>query len=436
MSGAEEYTPFSYCKERLKSRIATYFSERKRRFPQEEIRTLKASSRLPSKEYGLPEEGVIKFSMPLINKWTKLGQCQIYYSGIEKLKRYQGYRHIITPHHINLFDSILLRPLLLQEAGIIPFTACASNPFTGGIGASLLKGNGVYLVKVDQFTNQDYLEAVNELMGAVADQGEWLLFYPEADRIYYERQRILRTGLMKGVSEKPCLFFPLSITYQVNNGSYLGKIGAVYLTFHDPIPLERTEDLGAVVERVAHSLQEGQVIFTHDLVALILLGPSGPTIPLEELQGKVERLEGRLASLTRVIYHSTPLTQVLADFNVELETPLDPESKTYRLLFGHRERILYLFRDCCTLPEVIKKEFTGPTLPCDEDLNELAQHSFQGLIELYRRILEQLTRAPSSLEGLLPITTPVITKAMLKNTLRWLCCHGVITVREGLYSLS
>ena len=389
--------------------------------------------------FGYPEAKPVYLSMLLIRQWFKKAGVEIYFKGLDKLQKMKGYRNIITPNHPNLFDSLVTRYLFYLGGQFVPFTAAVDTlSRVPGI-AKILKANGTFFINTKRFDDMAYREQVNSFMRDLTDAGEWLQFYVEGDRGAHERQRVPRRGLLKAVVDKPCMFFPVSVSYEKIVTSYLNGIGKVYVEIHDPIAHHPAQEFTGLVNNLVETIQRGVNAYTTDIVATLLLYyGSGQTRLLQELERDVQWLQAVIVS-REVPFVEVKLETVLQfleikKHNDKVKVPLE-SSPEYLRLIHYRERILHTLYDLADPPNFIAKEFawTPPTpLIHDEQVKAVASNAVSPLVQMYSSIITLLDQGVQTVKQIEEaITTPIINVQMLRNTLRLLREQKIITVEAN-----
>jgi 1-acyl-sn-glycerol-3-phosphate acyltransferase len=390
--------------------------------------------------FGYPQVQPIFMSMMVLRNWMKHAKVQVHYKGLEKLKKVPGYRNVITPNHPNLFDSLVLRYLFYITEQVVPFTAAidvlAGIPLVG----KLLKDNGVFFINTKKFGDLKYRNQVNSFMQAITDQTEWLSFYAEGDRGAQERQRVLRHGLIKAMVDKPCAFFPVSVSYEKIPHSYLTEIGNIYIEVHDPILHTPLDNFDQLISRIGEDMQRGVNAYTTDLTATILLNyPPNSTVTISELERDVDWLRAVLVS-REVPYIEVPMTTVLQHLNIKprqdkVTVPLDP-----KWLLAHRERILHTLYDLADPPAFLSKEFawTPPdSLILDDKISNLSSKAISPLVGMYASIITLLDQGVNKVNDIeKAIVSRQITLETVRNTLRILQTQKIITVQDDLIILN
>jgi 1-acyl-sn-glycerol-3-phosphate acyltransferase len=395
--------------------------------------------------FGSPSEKVIFPSMLLVHKWLRTAGVEIHYRGLEKLRRVDGYRNIMLPNHPSLFDSIALRPLLYLSNEPMPYIAAVDALSKVPMVSSLLKNNGVFFINTKRFSDLAYREKVNDFMRSVTDNGDWLLFFMEGDRSAHERQRVPRRGLLKAMVDKPCMFFPISVSYERIISSYLSGIGKVYVEIHDPVAYHPAEEFSNLVSHLAETVQKGVNAYTTDVAATLLLYyGAGQQRPVPELERDVQWLQATLIS-REVPFVEGDLEKALQYLGVKtgkgkVRVPADG-SVEYLRLVHHRERILHAIYDLADPPNFIAKEFAWtPPAPLinDDRLKAVASSAVAHLVQMYSSIITLLDQGVQTVREIeQAVVTPVINLQMLRNTLRLLQEQKIITVGEkGVITLN
>ena len=409
------------------------------------------SSRVP---FGYPQAQAVYMSTLVVKQWLAKAGVKIYYRGFEKLQKVEGRRNIITPSHPNPFDSIATRYLMYLNNQVVPFTPALVHLTKIPIFEKLLRNNGTFFIDVHRFGDLQYREEINTLMRSITDNGEWLCFYAEGGRELNERPRLLRRGLLKAMVDRPCAFFPMSVSYEKIAHSYISGIGNIYIQLHDPILYgQESYSLGAersftnfepFVNELSASLVKGVNAYTTDLVATMLLHyEAGSTVSLEELERDVDWLRAVIVS-REVPYVEVPLLQALqylkVDHNKSKVRVPSSEPKEQKWLFDHRERILHALYDLADPPAFLAKEFAWtppPPLIGDDRLRELAAKAIKPLINVYANIITLLDRGVNQIKEIERLAvTPLVGVHPVKNTLRILQAQRIISVADGVVSLN
>lgn len=367
----------------------------------------------------------------LLKEWMKLTKVKLYAKGYEKLKKYEGYRNIILPNHPNAFDVVATRYSLYAKGNKLPFTAASHTLRNFPVIGKTLKSNGIFFIDMKGFGNLAYRENVNTYMKSIADAGEWIQFFLEGDRHNFERQRKARHGLLKAMVDKPCAFFPVSVSYEQIVESYIKEIGEVYVEFHDPILFQPGQDFDRLERLIVGFQQKGVNVYDTDIVATLLLFYKEMT--LSQIYDKKEWMASLLRQRGfRTI--SQPVDVILKYLK------LDVQDKTIKCthdncvkLIHYRERILHTFYDIANVPDVIHNEFAYRSeIKIDNpELKVIATFSVKHLVELYQRIFLTLAKGPiqtASFET--QLVTPITNLQMVRNTIRVLNSNRLININE------
>lgn len=389
--------------------------------------------------FGYPQTQTVFLSMIGIKHWLQKSGTKVHYKGLEKLKKIPGRRNIITPNHPNLFDSIATRLLFYMSGHFVPFTAAVDTLAKVPVVSKLLRQNGTFFINTKRFGDIDYREQVNTFMRSVTDHDEWLYFYAEGDRGAHERQRTLRHGLLKAMTDEPCAFYPISISYEKVPHSYVSGIGNLYIEVHDPILHDPDDNFERLVDQLGEQLQKGVNAYTTDLAATILLDyPAGTTLSIPELERDIDWLRAVVIS-REVPFVDTPILTALSYLNIKVKkgyvtSPAAASPESSWLLY-HRERIMHALYDIADPPPFLAKEFawTPPTaLILDERLRELSGRAVAPLVTMYSSIITLLDQGINSvLEIEKKVVGPQIPITTVRNTLRILQAQKIITLMDG-----
>jgi len=373
--------------------------------------------------FSLPQVNTTAQTFPLMLLLNNCAQAGLYYQGLEKLVKYPNTRSVIVSNHPFSYDGIATRLILLKQ-GIIPFTASLPTKHAGIIDQKW-KENGLFYLDPEKFKEESYRTELYQLMRSASDQGEWLQIFPEGDRSDKERQRVLREGLLQGLTDQPCVFYPITISYQ--RLPSWQKIGEVYLSVQDPIFYYPSQGLSGVMTKLAEVFQRGVFTFSTDLLATLSLHYERvATEP--ELELFTSALISRGINYLPLSYQET----------IKILGLKEGKALPKERLYPYRERLLFALHDLASLPSFLSREFSiklDPPLIGEDLLGQVATSSLQDLFTLYQYLIKSFEQKILSLsqleEGLGTLSAKSLTKRHLHNTLRVLTKERVLTVSRG-----
>lgn len=374
----------------------------------------------------------------VLREWMNFTKVRLYVKGINKVKKHEGYRNIILPNHPNPFDVIAMKYSLYTKAKIAPFTAAAhtlsSIPFLG----KFLKNNGIFFIDMKGFKNLEYRENVNNYMKSIVDKGQWLQFFIEGDRHNHERQRKARHGLLKAMCDKPCVFYPVSISYSQIVESYINEIGDVYIEYHDPIFWKPCQDFDKLERLVVSKHQQGVNVYYTDILSTLLLYYGNMNI--SQIYERIAWMENILTYRGfRVI--NQHIDKVLSYLKIKLSRDgyvrYSPEQAVK--LSHYRERILHTFYDLAKAPTILHLEFAyRSTVDIDNntEMRNISISSVQHLINLYKNIFAMFSKGNETIsikEFENKLLTPFTNLQMIRNTVRVLTSNKVLKIKDDEY---
>ena len=375
---------------------------------------------------------------------------RIKYRGLENLR---GRRVVFAANHQggNL-DALVISLILFLEKERIPYIPTSDRLLDVrlvGQFTHYLKYIGPFFIRTSFKEDPEYMVQVTQLLSAILDARQYLLFFPEGYTSKHGKVNPFRRGLVKSLlSTGPVTFCPVSVTYEsalndkgvkeeafsptaVLGGVLQRQVGTVYVNFGECLDGDPSTNHKLFTTRLQTSICREIPILTVDLLALVLLETKSLT--LAEAEQRVTTLEPYIRS-TRIPYigksvsASLKALQHLVTQEKGRITLTDPIA-----LHFYRNRALPAFWSLARSSDLLRYEcvwWPTSSSPTSE-IQGLAARMVSPLVTAYTTTLQSLIQGQRKVSVLreLMLSSPATSCYTIRNLLQVLEEEGRVRVQ-------